>query len=186
VSPLPYIGYRIWRADENDLTLASLSDDTPWPIQAEMEANSPPSRGRSGLGGYGFHAMYDFFHGDTLQVRLEHSFELWYSMERIARKIEKRPGIHWVAGAIVAWGEIALHEFGFRAEHCRIVALHYQPQRPDFARARAYADFNPWLPPTRMRMIADRYGLPIADSPAKLASYAGEWGRHVGPEILAA
>lgn len=183
---LPYIGYRIWRVDENDLSLCSLSDHTPWPINRSLTANAKPSKGMSGLGGYGFHGMYEFFHGDQMQVKFEHSFELWYRMETIARRIERKAGLHWVAGAIVAWGEMALHEHGFRAEHCRLIALHYQPSRPDFARARMYPDFNPWLPPTRMQMLADRYEVPIADSPQRLCSYATEWGQHVGPEVLAA
>lgn len=186
MSSLPFIGYRIWRVDENELTIASLSDHEPWPVQRDMVANAPPSTGRSGLGGYGFHAMYQFFHGDREQVRYESSFELWYRIERIINRIEGRPGIHWVVGAITAWGEVALHEFGFRAEHCRLIAFHYQPSRSDFIRGKIHPEMNPWLPPPRLRMLADRYRVPLANSPAELESYATEWGRRVGPELLAA
>jgi hypothetical protein len=183
---LPFVGYRIWRADEVALTISSLSEHTAWPVGKSLTANKPPSAGRSGLGGYGFHAMYNFYHGDPEQVRFERSFELWYRMERIIARIERQKGIHWVVGAIVAWGEVAMHDVGFRAEHCRLVALHYQPSRSDFLFARANTDHNPWLAPTRLQMIADRYQVPIADSPKKLQSYATEWGRAVGPEMLAA
>lgn len=183
---LPFIGYRIWRANSETLTLTSLSEHTAWPVGRSLTANRPPSAGRSGLGGYGFHALYDFFHSDPYQVRYSESFALWYRMERIHRRVSGESNVHWVVGAIVAWGEVALHEHGFRAEHCRLIALHYQPGERDFIRAKAHPDMNPWRPPTRLQMLADHYRVPLAESPSKLDSYATEWGRRVGPELLAA
>lgn len=183
---LPVVGYRLWRADSEDLSLMSLSADEPWPIGTDLRSNKPPSTGRSGLGGYGFHALYRFHHGDPNQVRYHDSYGLWYSIERIHRRLHGEPNVHWVVGAIVAWGEIALHSYGFRSEFCRLVALHYQPTHRDIAMALDHTDMNPELPPTRLQMIADRYRVPVANTPASLDSYATEWGRKVSAEMLAA
>ncbi len=94
-----------------------------------------------------------------------------------------------VVGAIAAWGEVAVHYGGFRAEHARIVALALerwdpssQPSWEDDQRAfLTYADFHR----DRNALIAwtaSQYKVPVVD-PGDLEAVANEHGSSVPMEL---
>lgn len=172
---LPLIGYRLWLADSADLTLCSLTFDEVWPIGASVHSPIRPSEPAI-YGGHGYHAMTNFFHADPDTARFADSYSLWHTISRLKDKWQGIKGKHWVAGAVLAWGEVALHDLGvMRAEFMKPLALHYSLSVRDEG-----------APPLDLRFLADKYRLPLIDSPAALTAYASEWGQPVTSEMLGA
>lgn len=175
--PMPLIGYRLWLADSTDLTLSSLTfDDLVWTPGAAMGASKRPSEPAL-YGGHGFHAMTNFFHADPQTARFADSYSLWHTISKLKERSRGQTGKHWVAGAVLAWGEVALHDCGvIRAEFMRPMALHYQPSVRDPQEE----------PPFHLQLLADKYHLPLFWEPASLTAYAAEWGQPVSTEMLGA
>jgi hypothetical protein len=181
---MPLLGYRLWLADSDKLTLASLTfEDKVWPTSGYMRADRRPSH-EALYGGYGLHACYHFHHADNMSARYDDSFALWYTIANVRKKMNGIAHTHWVAGVVTAWGEVALHDQVMRAEHMQLLALHYCVNFRD----EGYAARQGWgkTPdaPTELKAIAERYDVPVLATPSKLRAYGQEFGREVTPELI--
>ena len=72
----------------------------------------------------------------------------------------------YVAGAVVAWGRIQVHQTGIRAQHMRILALQAPSAECKLVEPDAW---------TELRFAARRYAVPILDTDDMVA-YAEEFG----------
>lgn len=70
-----------------------------------------------------------------------------------------------VLAAVAARGTLQVHRDGFRAERARILALLRPDDDPELAR--------------RVERVAQRYGVPVADTPQQLEQIAGRYARPV-------
>jgi hypothetical protein len=164
----PVIGYRNWALRDHRLHSAFLPD-VPW-HEATMHATcsrkhtfrllphmtrSPASDCRCGL--YAFHTPPQPVNVPREIARAEPVPTFFISRTST------------IAGAVVAWGKIQVHEIGFRAQHMRVVAL----QEPSVWSK--HEDPTAW---EMLRFAARFYRVPILDTDS-LVRYAEEFGRVV-------
>lgn len=75
-----------------------------------------------------------------------------------------------VVGAVTAWGQLQVHENGFRAEYAEPVAL-------------AYGAYTSQTMKRHLRRVAERYGVPLVPF-RKLAAAAAEHGEQLPDSLL--
>lgn len=111
------VGYRVWTINE-DLGLQSIVCNTQWPI-----GNHVSARCISPVSSFGFNLTphYSEAH-DSPHVKCGCGIYAYHDFLHTAEYKAWRGEIR-VRGVIVAWGNIEVHNIGFRAEHARVAAL---------------------------------------------------------------
>jgi hypothetical protein len=77
--------------------------------------------------------------------------------DRLDRSLSSR---HYIVGAIVAWGTVELHEYGFRAQHAKVVGLvddGLARRATGWWSRMGWAEL-PVLPPDELRQYAQWFG----------------------------
>jgi hypothetical protein len=138
----PVVGFRIWRLCDGILRSAWAPETwTGATITAHCDAGCEPPQHRCTCGVHAWHRQVPY--------------------------TATNPTRDLVAGAVVVWGRVAVHETGVRAEHARVIAL----ARPLGRRKRAAVE-----------EVAARLGVPIVGH-RDLARVAGGVGAPV-PVVL--
>jgi hypothetical protein len=134
----PVVAFRLWRL--RDGTLHSAWAPDAWPsatMTARCHAGAAPPHDRCTCGVHAWHSQVPF--------------------------TATNPVRDLVAGAVVVWGRVAVHDTGLRAQHARIVAL----ARPLGRRKRAAVEEVaarlgvPVVAHRDLVRVASRFGAPV-------------------------
>jgi hypothetical protein len=165
----PVIGFRSWKLDAGRVCLAGRIANVPWEFDKPTEAICQEGFFRKPRAELGAHVSPHFdctcgLHAYASQEALE------------ANQIATQRSIF---GAIIAWGTLIAHEYGFRAKRARPVALAFGPPRPD----RNVVDLRrgEWV--TLAEKIAENYRVPIVPL-EDLTAYAQTFGQSIDPDVL--
>lgn len=145
VFPLCVTGYRQWQMHE--WVLSPLSMQTgPWrPGQNHAKCHAETYSLPLTRKGQDRHACP----GETCQCGL-------YAFHDVPG------GPPYVTGAIVAWGDLRVHHYGFRAQHAQIVAL---AAHPDYSLAEVSMTYRvPIVPPDMLKVEAEKHGQPLPET----------------------
>lgn len=155
---VPVVGFRLWRyglEDELFPWLESWSRPFSWSPRRVTRAWATEGLGADD----GLHAVHDLFHSIEGFPRLTDPSRFW----------SKR----WIVGAVAGYGNVHIHEHGFRAEYARPLGFLWHTRNADEDLRAELGD----KPPAILTFLADEYRVPIVDTEADLYAIAGEMGR---------
>ncbi|MDQ3630230.1 MAG: hypothetical protein M3417_02920 [Actinomycetota bacterium] len=152
----PVVGYRVWRVD---------ADGRLWPraVGALARLRAQPWRPGDNLAECLLVHVGKAPH-DAPRNDCDCGFYGWHEVVSIPRRLPD----DLVAGAISGWGDLEVHEDGFRAERARVLALG-MPEKPG------------GIAPAGARAATVRYGVPLVPI-AELAAAAAPFGAALGPD----
>lgn len=160
----PVIGFRSWKLDAGRVCLSGRIANVPWEFKKPTQAK----------------CCEGFFKKPRREVGVHDSPHLYctcglygyFGPERLDNFVITERSIF---GAMVAWGNVVVHERGFRAATARPLALAYgQPTKPSLSD-------KDWE--NLARKIAENYSIPIIPLD-DLAPYALTFGQSIDPDVL--
>lgn len=157
----PVIGFRSWRIDNDAPILRARMTDTAWNKDTPTKATCIPSQ---------FRHMTDKAPLDHEAPNEYCSCGIYGWYDSTPLNLEEFRGLppgdfndQMIFGTIVVWGRIHFHEFGFKAEYAKPVAL----TDHNLLRSDGFKE--------TLRQISREYEIPIMKD-TKLASYTRRWG----------